>query len=185
MTKLAIATTWQWRVHQLNSFIYYMGVKVILCLRRFPSCHSFHYFTAVQNSQELGRKYWATRSSIRSLCSFTGSALLASHGRSAALIHLLARSLTPKLEGNWMIRCLKTTWFVPQCVSQGHQINDMSDSKEILGFFSHPWYLLPTHIDLCGLDLSNALSPEILHELCLFEGLPMPSSRALMWLSAS
>ena len=49
--------------------------------------------TVRQNSQELGRKYWATRSSVRSFArtahSFACAALLAS----------LSRSLTPELVG--------------------------------------------------------------------------------------
>ena len=73
---------------------------------------------------------------------------------------------------------LKTTaWF--------HQINDYEWQQRNLVFFSHPRYLLPSYIDLCGLDLSYVISPEFLHELYLFEGLPMPSSRALIWFSAS
>ena len=59
--------------------------------------------TLGQNSQESGRKYRATRSSVRSFArtaeSLACSALLASLAHSAALIHLLARSLTPKLAG--------------------------------------------------------------------------------------
>ena len=51
----------------------------------------------VQNNQELRCKYWATRSSICPLArighSFACSALIASLMHSAALIHLLARSL--------------------------------------------------------------------------------------------
>ena len=42
--------------------------------------------TVGQNSQELGRKYWATRSSVRSHCSLVAcSALLASLAHSLAL----------------------------------------------------------------------------------------------------
>ena len=54
--------------------------------------------TVVQNTQELKRKYWATRSSVCSFActihSFTCSALLDSLALSAALIRSLARSLT-------------------------------------------------------------------------------------------
>ena len=56
--------------------------------------------TVVWNKQELGRKYWATRSSVRWFArparpahSFACSALLALLARSAALTCLLARSL--------------------------------------------------------------------------------------------
>ena len=53
--------------------------------------------TIVWNNQESRRKYWATRSSVRSFArtahSFTRSALLASFTCSIALIRLLARSL--------------------------------------------------------------------------------------------
>ena len=51
-----------------------------------------------KNSQESGRKYWAIRSSVHSFGgtahSFACSALLASLGRSTALIYSLARSTT-------------------------------------------------------------------------------------------
>ena len=61
--------------------------------------------TVGQNSQELGRKHWATCSSVRSFArsahsfactvhSFACSTLLASLARSAALIRSLARFLT-------------------------------------------------------------------------------------------
>ena len=63
-----------------------LGSSLILRRFRSLSCH-----TVVQNCKESGRKYWATRSSIRSFTrtahSFACSALL------ATLIHLLARSL--------------------------------------------------------------------------------------------
>ena len=53
--------------------------------------------TMVDNSQKLGCKYWATRSSIRSFArtahSFACSGLLASLTPSAALTRSLARSL--------------------------------------------------------------------------------------------
>ena len=53
--------------------------------------------TVGQNSQELGRKYWATRSSVRSFARtahlFACSALLPSLARSIALTRSLARSL--------------------------------------------------------------------------------------------
>ena len=54
--------------------------------------------TMAQNNQESSRKYWATRSSVRSFTrtahSFACSALLASLARSAVLICSLAHSLT-------------------------------------------------------------------------------------------
>ena len=66
-----------------------------------PFHFSLLHTTIVQNSQEPRREYWATRLSV---CSFTftthllaGSALLALLACSAALIRLLARSLTPEL----------------------------------------------------------------------------------------
>ena len=60
--------------------------------------HKFrHQRTMVWNKQESRRKYWATRSSIRSFArtahSFACSGLLASLAPSAALTHSLTRSL--------------------------------------------------------------------------------------------
>ena len=62
--------------------------------------------TVGQNNQEYRRKYWATRSSVRSFArtahSFACSALLALLARSAALTRLFAlslTSLTPSLVG--------------------------------------------------------------------------------------
>ena len=78
-------------------------------------------FTVVQNSQELGRRYWDTCSSVclfactaNSFACFTPLAWLT---RSAVLIHLLARPLTAELMGKWMIRCPKTTGFDPTVLS--------------------------------------------------------------------
>ena len=74
-------------------------------------------FTVGQNSHELRRKYWATRSSVCSFAqtahSFACPTLLASLERSAALIRSLACLLTPELVGKWMIRYLKMSWFCP------------------------------------------------------------------------
>ena len=80
----------------------------------------------VQNNQESKRKYWATRSSIRSFArtahSSAGYALPASLTRSAAL-HSFARSvtsLTPLLVGQRMIGWLSILsfflfWTLVQC----------------------------------------------------------------------
>ena len=65
---------------------------------------SFSSSTVVDNSQEYRRKYWATRSSVRSFArtahSFAWCGLLASIALSAALTRLLARSLRP-LPRSW------------------------------------------------------------------------------------
>ena len=70
--------------------------------------------------QESRRKYWATRVFIRSFArtthSIACSALLAFFARCAALIRLLARSLTHSLPSSWESEWLivsKTTWFWP------------------------------------------------------------------------
>ena len=69
--------------------------------------------TVDQKSQEQGRKYWATRSSIRLFTNTTHSfacfALLTLLARSAVLNCSLAHSLTH----SHLIRCLNSTWFCP------------------------------------------------------------------------
>ena len=65
----------------------------------------------VQNSQESGYKYWAIRSFARTTQSFTRSSLRALLAHSTALILSLVHSL--EVVKNWVIRCLKLTWFCP------------------------------------------------------------------------
>ena len=76
----------------------------------------------VQKSQEAGRKF----SFVRTAYSFAYSALLASFARSAALIHSLARPLTPGKEERLDIS--KRPGFVPQCGSDDVSNGDDDDS---------------------------------------------------------
>ena len=77
-----------------------------------------NHCTVFWNKQESRRKYWTTRSSVRSHRSL-GRLLRSPHYslRTRALLRALVRplaySLTPKLVGKRMIRCLKATWFCP------------------------------------------------------------------------
>ena len=76
--------------------------------------------TVVWNKQESRRKYWATRSSVRSLA------------RTAHFAHSLACGKVNYL-------CLKTTWFAPRairCVQKGspHNHNAMVFQARIAVF---------------------------------------------------
>ena len=84
------------------SSIYGIGKQTSNCCQNFYFGELWIFLswrcTVEQNSQETGRKYWATRSFVRLLAHttllFACSALLASLARFAALIHSRARSLT-------------------------------------------------------------------------------------------
>ena len=80
----------------------------------FISTYLVSSLIVVQNSQESRRKYWAT-------CSFACSALLTLFAPSAALFCSLVHSLTLKLVGKWMIRCLNTSWFCPIVLLENRQ----------------------------------------------------------------
>ena len=76
--------------------------------------------TVVQNSKELGREYWATRSSAHSLTctahSFACYALHALLARSAAFTHLLARSLC-SLSRSYFICFFSLFWTIVRCLA--------------------------------------------------------------------
>ena len=94
--------------------------------------------TMVRNIHESKRKYWATRSSVRSFVrSFDRTALLASLVRCGAPIHSLAHSLTPGHVGKRIIGCAKTTWFCPTVRFMTRQKQTKSPSSSLTKLRNH------------------------------------------------
>ena len=91
--------------------------------------------TVGQNSQGSGRKYWTTRSSVhlfaRTARSFACTALLASLACSAALIRLIARSLTHSRAREKVIDSMSQNDLVLSHSAEGNVAK-----KASLGFFT-------------------------------------------------
>ena len=98
---------WEWNKLNMSIIMKEGGLKIRFwwaksILRALFDCLSSQgWCTKIWDKQESRHKYWATCSSIRS---FARTAHWVAC--SALLI-----SLTPLLEGKWMIGCLKMPWF--------------------------------------------------------------------------